>query len=101
MASSERALGAVRRKEYTLGRLVDRLRREVYEQVDPSASPDRILRLTAAAHALRDAEEQRAAIQRQDPASGLLIDTQNVARRRGSETTGLDAKVYLKMAHLP
>jgi hypothetical protein len=93
----------LRRREYDLRTVVDRLRREVYDQTDPSASTTLLDELVSAEEALREVEAERIAAEGQDPQSGLILDTTATAAEthRGAETTGLEAKVYLKMAHLP
>ena len=89
------------RREYELRTIVDRLRREVYQQTDPSAVPELLEELAKAEEDLQAAEQQRIAAQELDPNSGLILDTKDTSTRRGSETTGLEAKVYLNMTHVP
>jgi hypothetical protein len=91
----------VPRREYELRIVIDRLRREVYQQTDPAASPELLEKLVKAEEEFQAVEQQRIAVREQDPNSGLVLDTKDTSTRRGSETTGLEAKVYLKMTHVP
>lgn len=99
--SSESKLAELRGQEYELRLVVDRLRREVYQQTDPAASPDLLDELDKAERELQAVEEQRIAVQADDPESGLILDSRQTGGRRGRETTGLEAKVHLRMAHVP
>lgn len=89
------------REEYDLRLDVERLRREVYQQEDPSASSELLAELGAAEKALVTVEDQRAAAQAADPESGLILDTERTTGLLGAHTTGLEAKVHLRMAHVP
>jgi hypothetical protein len=93
----------LRREEYQQRTVVDRLRREMYGQcIDPASRPELLEELAKAEGDLVQAEKRRSAAQRQDPNSGLILDTsKNPPRHRGAETTGLEAKVHLNMAHVP
>jgi hypothetical protein len=90
------------REAYALSAVVERLRREVYEQEDPSAN-EGLLEELAEAEAALAALEERIAVDH-DPASGRIVDTSGepgADGRRGAKTTGLDVKVYLRMAVVP
>jgi hypothetical protein len=90
------------RREYTLRTKVDHLRRQVFGQTDPSASPVLMEELAHAEKELEAAEVKR--IASRDPDSGLILamaDTSTPRGTRGSETTGLEAKVYIAMEHVP
>src|SRR5512147_1349012 len=91
----------LRRREYGLRTNVDRLRREVYQQTDPSAALELLEQLAKAEEELDTVEQQRITTQEQDPDSGLILDTKDTSTRRGPETTGLEAKIYLNMAQVP
>lgn len=101
MSSSSNDQAELRQHEYELRTIVDRLRREVYQQTDPATSPGALEELATAEKELSDVEEQRMLAQRQDPDSGLILETKNTSARRGPETTGLEAKVFLNMAQVP
>ncbi len=89
--------------EYEQRTLVDRLRREIYGlHTDPVAKPELLEELVKAEADLAQKETRRSAAQDQDPKSGLILDTsKGPPVHRGAETTGLEVKVYLNMAHVP
>lgn len=101
MAPTTNDLVELNRKEYEVRTNVDRLRREVYQQTDPSSAPELLEELAKAEEDLQAVEQERIVAQELDPNSGLILDTKDTSTRRGSETTGLEAKVYLNMAHVP
>lgn len=97
-------LAELRQEEYRLRLEADRLRREVFGQDDPSADPARMEALEAVEAQLQGVEEQRSALQAQDPASGRILESASLSAgevTRGLETTGLQAQIYLNMAHVP
>ncbi len=92
-------------REYQQRIVVERLRRDVFGQTDPSTSGT-MEDLIAAEEALSALELERSEVQSGDPGSGLILDTtardqENPVAYRGFGTTGLEAKVHLKMAHIP
>lgn len=91
----------LRQREYELRIVVDRLCREVYQKTDPSENAKLMEELSAAEEELQAVEQQRIAIQEQDPNSGLILESKGTSATRGTETTGLEARVYLNMAHVP
>jgi hypothetical protein len=99
MSTPQNSYTELRQREYEQRLIVDRLRREVFEQNDPSADPNLLEELNKAEQTLQDLEQQRIAVQ--DPASGVILDTTEAKKRRGLGTTGLQAKAFLKMAHVP
>jgi hypothetical protein len=101
MPPQEQTLAELRRQEYNQRIIVDRLRREVFQQTDPVASTALLGELTQKEKALKEIEAQRAAVQAKDAQSGLILDTADATTMRGRDTTGLEAKVHLKMAHVP
>lgn len=83
------AVTKLREQEYQKRLEVNRLRREVYEQPDPTASEARLTELQVAEKELSELEERRAEAQAKDPMSnGLILDTDNE-----EETDLLGAKV--------
>jgi len=98
---SKKTLAELIQQEYDLRLVVDRLRREVFQQPDPSASPELLTELADAEEKLDAVEKQRAAAQAGDPKSGLILDTEKTTGLLGAQTTGLEAKVHLRMAHVP
>ncbi len=93
-------------REYELQIIINRLRREVYQQNDPSVSPDILDELEEAESELEAIEEQRKVVQANDDESGLILNERQSSDRlaggvRGVETTGLEAKVHLRMAQVP
>ena len=119
-------LETLKAQEYEQRLVVDRLRREVFQQTDPNASESLMDELTEAEDALEEIENRRVDAQKADETSGLILDSQKLGsegesepvtrdssnRRRtrgsgssggtrGAATTGLEAKVYLRMAHVP
>ena len=134
MPEKQDELLSLSEKEYKLQLVVNRLRREVYQQDDPFASAELLEELDEAEQNLKEVERDRIDNYTQDFNRGLLLDTQPQSgnssglrapdeRTRGSgiprtyngsgfsvgqpptyrgvETTGLEAKVYLRMAHVP
>jgi hypothetical protein len=97
----EKTLAELTQEEYDLRLVVDRLRREVYGQADPSASSELLVELEAAEKKLLAVEKKRAAAQAADPGSGLILDTEKTTGLLGAQTTGLEARVHLRMAHVP
>ncbi len=63
------------RREYALRISVDRLRRQVYQQTDPSAAPELMEELAKTEQELRAAEQQR--ITTKDADSGLILNTKD------------------------
>jgi hypothetical protein len=100
MSESE-AVTALRRKEYEQRLVVERLRRTVYEQPDPSASPQLLSELAVGEVALNEARAALAAAVASDGKGGVVVDTQRGTTTRGAATTGLEATVRLGMLHIP
>jgi hypothetical protein len=134
MASEHNDPEQLLEKEYELRLVVNRLRRDVYQQDDPFASNELLEEFDEAERNLREVEQKLAASLFQNPKSGLLLNTalesedadssgETPEKRlrnggpplpydrvrvrggpgvyRGIDTTGLAAKVYLRMAHVP
>ena len=81
---------------------VNRLRREVFQQADPSQPTALIERLKNEEAKLSDLESQLHGIQPSDPTTGSLVNTQRSAPLvLGAESTGLAAQIYLRMAQVP
>ena len=101
MSSTENTLAELLRKEYEQRIVVDRLRREVYQQTDPSASPVLLEELNKAEQQLQAVEQQRSTAQEQRPKQ--WVDSGHNERDNTSRlgSTGLQAKVHLNMAHVP
>lgn len=99
--AAENAVVYLRRKEYERRLVVNRLRREVFQQLNPSASDELLQELLEAEQSLRDAESERANAQEADPSSGLIVEPRGERRRRGMASTGLETTVQLNMAQLP
>jgi hypothetical protein len=99
MPPGESVTAAVSRREYEQRLIVDRLRREVFQQSDPSANPELLEKLAEAEQVLQELERERLA--QHDSASGVILDSTKRDGRRGLGTTGLEAKISLNMAHFP
>lgn len=93
----------LREQEYRQRLEVERLRHSVYEQTDPTATQNLMDQLIAAENALGLLEKEREELQANDKTirEGLLVNTTSVSKLAGQETTGLEAKIELKMAQLP
>lgn len=79
-----------------------RLRREVFNQPDPSASAALLAELEQAETALSAAEDALSAAQAGDPGAGAIVNTgAGQAAVMGAQTTGLEVQVHLRMAQLP
>ncbi|MCW2569412.1 MAG: hypothetical protein JWN54_3509 [Mycobacterium sp.] len=99
-------LDTLRRQEYFARLRVNALRREVYQQADPAASESLLDELQRAEEELIPLTEQRAQAQVADPrGGGVIVDTERdsppAQAVRGADTTGLDARVVLRMAQVP
>jgi hypothetical protein len=95
-----------RLSEYRTRQTVTSLRRAVFAQTDPSASEALSAMLHDAEAELAALEQQRVATLSAEPGTdGLIFDTQRAAgpsyEIRGSDTTGLETRVVLRMAQLP
>ncbi|MBN1640123.1 MAG: hypothetical protein JXA09_02715 [Anaerolineae bacterium] len=101
MSPDETTLAELRQQAYAAQANVDRLRREVYQQYDPSASQTLLDELAAAEDQLTAIEAQIGAASAEDPNSGLILESRRGAARRGRRTTGLEATVHLRMAQVP
>jgi hypothetical protein len=97
----DKIVAALRQQEYDLRLTVEHLRRQVFQQADPSASTALWAQLKTAEEALAAVEKQRIAAQAQDPSSGLILDTEKTTGLLGAATTGLEAKIHLRMAQVP
>ena len=98
--STTSSLDELREKEYQQRLQVNRLRRELYQQ--PASSQDVPEKLLEAERVLSELEQQRAKAQARDPQSnGLIVDSEKSTGLLGSKTTGLEARVYLRMAQVP
>lgn len=91
--------------EATARRRVESLRRAVYAQADPSGNATLYAELIAAEEALCQAEREREAAEG-DAGQGVLLDSSGGGQTPGGtvmgpETTQLDAKVLLRMSHVP
>ena len=93
----------LREQEYRQRLEVERLRRSVYEQTDPTATKDLMDQLVAAEKSLSLLEKERQQLQEADKTirEGTLVNTTSVSKLAGQETTGLEARIELKMAQLP
>lgn len=95
-------LSQLRQQEYDLRLEVDHLRRAVYGQVDPTVSTDQLAELVEKEKELEAIEEQIVAALADVPGSGLVLDSgQSATGRRKAETTGIEAKIFLRMAQVP
>jgi hypothetical protein len=87
------ALETARAEEYRARLVANRLRRALYEHGDVDETA-----LNTAEDALAEAERIRQAAEAADQSAGVLFDTHKTL---GRETTGLEAKVTLRMEHVP
>jgi hypothetical protein len=102
MSEAQETLAELRQQEYELRVEASRLRREVYEQVDPSAHPKILEELIEAEGKLQEVEVQVGKAVAKDKESGLILDfSQDIETHRRMPTTGLEAKVHLRMAQVP
>lgn len=89
-------------REYEAQLEVGRLRRAVYGQDDLSASANRLEALAKAEKDLEAIENKIVAMLEDTSDSGLILDsTQDVDGHRKESTTGIEAKVYLRMSQIP
>jgi hypothetical protein len=103
----EATLDTLREREYAERLEANRLRREVFEQPDPAASAELLDRLQEAENALAATQDEIrahvAAMQAEGttPAEGLILDNSQSTGLFGADTTGLEAKITLRMAQVP
>jgi hypothetical protein len=101
--SNETELERVRQEEYQQRRRVNALRRQVYQQTDPTASQSLLEELAAAEAALASVERQRVTLE-SNASSGVVASLDKKSKPSGvlgAETTGLEATVSLRMAQVP
>lgn len=101
----------IKLNEYRQRRRVESLRRQLYTQPDPAEATALADSLTAAQIELKQSEQERHAKGQtanvETPAQGVLLSTGKAESARpsgimlGAETTGIDAKVLLRMTHVP
>jgi hypothetical protein len=95
----------LREQVYRQRIIVDRLRREVFQFSGRMPDKAKLSELQTAEQALNRAEASLAAALSSDPNSGLLLDYSRGGPGGGfvlgAQTTGLEAKVYLRMAQVP
>ena len=91
----------LRRREYDLRMAVSRLRRGLSQEMDLSALEQHVKELQQLEVELSAVEQALTHETASDPKSGLVVDTAQETGLLGPETTGLDVKVHLKMAHVP
>lgn len=101
MSSTEDKDAELRQKEYEIRNQVNRLRREVFQQEDPSASSELLNELSEVEGELKNIENQVIKAVEDDQFSGLVVDSRAGTRTRGRRSTGLEAKVFLRMAQIP
>lgn len=95
-------IAALRRNELNLRRDAERLRRLVYSGPDPAQFAVLLAELGEAESALSAAETARTAAESvRDDRSSAVIDTEVRSKLLGPDTTGLEAKVQLRMAQVP
>src|ERR1041385_1085291 len=93
----------LREQEYRQRLEVERLRRLVYEQTDPTATKDLMDQLVAAEKDLSLLETQREQVQAADKtiSEGVLVNTKTTSNLAGAESTGLEVVIEQKMSQLP
>lgn len=103
MSSGE--LDKARLAEYQQRQLVDLLRQQLHASADPGRFEDLSQTLVEAEATLREWEAKRQALE-QAGNPGVLLDSDRQGREpggtvMGAETTGIEAKVLLRMSHVP
>ncbi len=97
-------LSQVRRDEYRLRRRAEALRARVYTQLDPGADGALAEALAAAEMALSAARVARRAAE-QAAGRGVLLAPAGVGPAggalMGADTTGIEAEILLRLAHVP
>ncbi len=94
-------LEELKQEEYAIQTEVNRLRREVFDQSDPSATPNLMEELVTAEDNLDKIQDAIRQATGKEGTRGLLLDSVGEERRRNRDTTGLEATVYLRMAQVP
>jgi hypothetical protein len=98
--SNDNTLPKLKQDEYDARIAVERLRRQVFSQPDPSAADALTAQLRDAEETLRKIEQAITAAT--DPLkAGAIISRRRAPGLLGPETTGLDARVQLRMAQVP
>jgi len=99
---SQNNLDALRNREYRLQIRVTKLRRQVFEQTDPTASQTLLDELRMGEKELAEVEKLRAAAQAADDNNnGTIINRKTDTHLLGPETTGLDSRLQLRMSQIP
>lgn len=98
---SPQTLDELRQGEYVLRRETARLRRLVFDQDDPTDSPELLSELDQAEEKLLDIEQQRSEAEQTGGNGGVVLDTKVESHLLGPETTGLEARVELRMEFVP
>lgn len=98
-------LEKARRAEYQQRRLVDLFRQQLYPLADPGRFEELSEALVEAEANLREREAARQALEQAEN-WGVLLDSDRQARKpggiiMGADTTGIEAKVLLRMSHVP
>jgi hypothetical protein len=95
-------LDTLRDEEYRLQLEATKLRRQVFEQPDPTQSSSLLRDLIAAEKALAQVEKLRATAHAADVSeNGTVFSRQTTTALLGPETTGLDAHIQVRMAQVP
>ena len=95
-------LDTLRDIEYRLQLQATKLRRQVFEQPDPAQSSSLLRDLIAAEKALAQVENRRATAQAADiTENGTIFDRKTTSALLGPETTGLDARIQVRMSQVP
>lgn len=100
MSTTKEQQDTNKRHEYAVRNKVERLRREIFQQKDLSASHALMDELVEAEQELEEIGSQ-SVVDEKESLRGVIINTEHKATRRGLGTTGLEAKVFLKMEHVP
>ena len=92
----------LREEEYRLQLEATKLRRQVFEQSDPTESSSLLQELVAAEKALAQVEHLRAKAEAAEVTNnGTVFSRKTTTALLGPETTGLDASIQVRMAQVP
>lgn len=97
----ESSLEELRQEEYYRRLVVDRLRREIFSQSDPTSSPELTAQLLTAEEALAEIEKAISRELSQERTSGLPFEHNPMGGLLGSQESGLVAAFFLRLAAIP
>jgi hypothetical protein len=106
MSSIEKELETLRNNEYNHQQKVNRLRRDIYHTTNHAVSDTLLDELEAEESKLEAILNQLSILHNKTKECGLILKAKSTSKLytdgiRGKESTGIDVKIYLRMAQIP